>query len=60
MVDIGINNGDIVLVKAQSDVKDGENAVVTIEDEATLKKIYKKQDCIELHPCNSDMEVMKV
>ncbi|MBN2531859.1 MAG: repressor LexA [Spirochaetales bacterium] len=60
MIDIGINNGDIVLIKAQSDAEDGEIAVVNIDDEATLKKIYKKQDCIELHPCNSDMEVMRV
>ena len=36
-----IMDGDIVIIRQQSDVDDGEIAAVLIEDEATLKRVYK-------------------
>ncbi len=40
MVGARINDGDIVFVKACDVVENGEIAVVVIEDEATLKRVY--------------------
>jgi len=45
--------GDIVLVRQQEDVESGQVAVVVVgEDEATVKKIKKGRDYIELIPSN--------
>lgn len=48
MIGARIYDGDIVLIKAQSDVENGEIAAVIINDEATLKKVYKKGGVITL------------
>ncbi len=40
MINAGIDNGDIVLIKEMSMVNNGEIAAVIIEDEATLKRVY--------------------
>lgn len=52
MVDAEIHDGDIVLMKKVSDVEDGQIAAVLIEDETTLKKVYKKENLLVLQPCN--------
>lgn len=36
-----IMDGNIVIIRQQSDIDDGEIAAVLIEDEATLKRVYK-------------------
>lgn len=41
MINARIFDGDIVFVKQQSTVENGEIAVVLVEDEATLKRFYK-------------------
>ena len=40
MINARINDGDIVFIKKQESVQNGEIAAVTIGDEATLKRIY--------------------
>ena len=52
MINARIFDGDIVYIKQQSDVDDGEIAAVLIGDEATLKKIYKYENKVILRPCN--------
>ncbi|MBP3359292.1 MAG: helix-turn-helix domain-containing protein [Clostridia bacterium] len=52
MINARIYDGDIVLIKAQSDVENGEIAAVIIDDEATLKKVYKVGNVITLMPAN--------
>lgn len=47
-----INDGDIVFIKKQSDVDNGEIAAVLIEDEATLKRVYKEKDSLILQAEN--------
>ncbi len=49
-----INDGDIVYIRSQSDVENGEIAAVLIEDEATLKRVYKDKDKLVLQPENPD------
>ena len=41
MINANIHDGDIVFIRKQSDVDDGEIAAVLIDDEATLKRVYK-------------------
>lgn len=48
MINARICDGDIVFIRKQPDVNDGEIAAVLIEDEATLKRVYKKQNEIIL------------
>lgn len=52
MVDANIQSGDIVLMKKVPDVEDGKIAAVLIDNEATLKKVYKRDDSLVLQPCN--------
>ena len=52
--------GDLVLIRQQSTVNDGEVAVVLIEDEACLKKVYVTNDDIWLHSTNPAYEPVKV
>ena len=49
----GILDGDLVLVRIQPDVENGEIAVVMCgDDEATLKRVYKYIDQVLLQPSN--------
>lgn len=52
MIDAGINDGDLVYVRSQPDVEDGEIAVVLIGDEATLKRVYHFDTFVQLVACN--------
>ena len=52
MINARIFDGDIVYIRSQSDVDDGDIAAVVIEDEATLKKVKKLPGKIVLSPCN--------
>ena len=57
MRDIGILNGDCVLIKRQSTAREGEIIVALIDNnEVTLKRFYKKDGKIVLHPENSTMQ----
>ena len=53
MINARIHDGDIVLVRKQADVENGDIAVVVIDNEsATLKRILKKQNILVLQPEN--------
>lgn len=47
-----INDGDIILVKMQPHANDGQIVIASIDHSATLKKLYKFHDRIELHALN--------
>ncbi len=53
MIDARINNGDIVYIRQQPTVENGEIAAVLIDDEATLKRVYITDNTITLVACNS-------
>ena len=42
MINARIQDGDLVFVRRQDDVNDGEIAVVVLDDEATLKRVRRK------------------
>jgi len=52
MVDEGIMDGDIVAVKPAAAVENGQIAVVLLDDEATVKKVYRRRGRIALVPAN--------
>lgn len=56
MIEVGINDGDYVVVKEQQVARNGEIVVALIEDGATVKRFFKEQDHIRLQPENSSME----
>lgn len=53
MVNARIMDGDIVYIRQQPDVENGEIAAVLIGDEATLKRVYKADNQVTLMPENS-------
>ena len=58
MINVGIFNGDNVLVREQNTASDGEIVVCLIDNDATVKKYYKRNNIIELRPENDNMESM--
>ena len=57
MINVGIFDGDIVIVKKQSNANNGEIVVaMTDENEVTLKRFYKESDHIRLQPENDFLE----
>lgn len=54
MINANIRDGDIVFIRKQSDVDDGEIAAVLIDDSATLKRVFKIGDIIQLRAENSN------
>ncbi len=56
MIDAGIMDGDFLIVRQQANANNGEIVVALLEDEATVKRYYKKEGYIELRPENSSME----
>jgi len=60
MIDAHIQDGDFALVKPQPNAENGEIVVALIEDEATIKRIFKKRDLIRLEPANPKIESIVV
>ena len=56
MIEAGILDGDLILVRKQSDAINGQIVVALIEDEATVKTFYKEKDHIRLQPENPTMD----
>ena len=56
MINIGIMNGDQVLVEGTQDVRNGDVVVALIEDSATVKTFYKENGHIRLQPENDTMD----
>ena len=52
MVNANIDDGDIVFIRQQSDVDDGQIAAVLIDDSATLKRVYHMNGFIQLQAEN--------
>jgi len=59
MINVGIYDGDIVLVERTSNARNGDIIVaMTEEDEVTLKTYYKENGHVRLQPENDYMEAM--
>ena len=60
MIDAHIQDGDFALIKPQPNAENGEIVVALVDDEATIKRIFKKRDLIRLEPANPHMEPIVV
>jgi len=58
MIEEGISDGDIVILREQPTVEEGEKAVAYLPDKntVTLKKIYHEKNRIKLVPANKTMK----
>jgi repressor LexA len=61
MIDAGILDGDIVVVRRQQDARDGDIVVALAgddesADEATVKRFYRERDRVRLQPENAALE----
>lgn len=54
MIGANIYDGDIVLVRKQNDVDDGQIGIVLKDDEATMKRVYHGKDHLTLIAENPD------
>lgn len=52
MIDAGIHEGDYVFIKQTPDVENGTIAAALIDDDTTLKRLYKTDSQIVLQPEN--------
>ena len=59
MREVGIIEGDFVVVRPQDTATDGEIVVALVGEEATVKRFFKEADHIRLQPENHDMEPIR-
>ncbi|MFR1104046.1 MAG: LexA family protein [Acutalibacteraceae bacterium] len=52
MVDAGISDGDVVFVRKQPTVENGQIAAVRVNGEATVKRVYINGNAMILQPAN--------
>lgn len=55
MIDARIHDGDVVFIKKQPEVENGEIAAVIIDDETTLKRFYAYSNKIVLQIADREM-----
>ena len=56
MINVGIFNGDYIIVREQKSAMNGEIVVAMIDGSATVKTFYKEQGRVRLQPENDTME----
>jgi repressor LexA len=56
MINVGIFDGDLVIVEEAHTARNGDTVVALIEDSATVKTFYKEKDYIRLQPENDTMD----
>ena len=60
MINAGILDGDIVIIRRTPIAQNGDIVVALIEDEATVKRFYKENGHFRLQPENDAMEPILV
>ena len=59
MKDVGIYEGDHVIVRSQDTAENGEIVVALVEDEATVKRFFREEDHVRLQPENEALEPIR-
>ena len=59
MKDVGILEGDYVVVRPQETAIDGEIVVALVGEEATVKRFFREADHVRLQPENASMEPIR-
>lgn len=60
MVEAGILEGDLVIVRDQALAENGDVVVAVMENEATLKRFYREGRRVRLQPANARMKPIRV
>jgi len=58
MIEAGILDGDLVVVRQQPKAENGETVVAMVGDEATVKRFYREKKQLRLQPANRNMAPM--
>ena len=58
MIEAGIMNGDKIIVRRQPNAENGEIVVAMVDDSATVKRFYRRDGKIVLHPENEMLSDM--
>ncbi len=56
MIDDGIRDGDVLVVKRQATAENGQTVVAVVNGEATVKRFYRNEGRVELRPANSTVQ----
>lgn len=56
MIEAGIRQGDLIVLRQQNCAEDGDIVVALVDGKNTLKRFYKKGKKIVLHPENKTMQ----
>jgi repressor LexA len=59
MKNVGIMDGDLVVVRPQETATDGEIVVALVGEEATVKRFFEEADHVRLQPENETMEPIR-
>jgi repressor LexA len=59
MIEEGIREGDILIITKQSHAENGQTVVALVRGEATVKKLYRQGEEVELRPANSQMQPIR-
>jgi repressor LexA len=59
MKNVGIIEGDLVVVAPQDDASNGDIVVALVGEEATVKRYFREPDHIRLQPENDEMEPIR-
>lgn len=59
MKNVGILDGDLVVVRPQETASDGEIVVALVGEDATVKRFFQESDHVRLQPENETMEPIR-
>ncbi len=60
MIDAGINDGDLIIVRRQPIAENGDIVIALLDDEATVKRLKINNELIELVPENPRLNPVRV
>lgn len=60
MIGDGILSGDQVVIRRETGPQNGQTVVALVNNEATIKRFYRKSGSVELHPANPNFPVIHV
>lgn len=60
MIDDGIHDGDVLICRHQENANQGQTIIAVVNNEATVKRFYKKLNTIELHPANERLRPFEI
>lgn len=56
MIDIGIEEGDLLVLRKQTHAEEGDIVVALVGEDTTLKRFFRRDNKIVLHPENKKMK----